>query len=252
MVFANGFQYSDKLQKVFINMNQSLPINFEWMPTLNDIYIRAALVFELDEYSNDVVKMCPNHLQPGEMLYKGHVLICEGPNSIHQAGTDGHHSICTDVSGVNISNTKLLYKFRCKNSCSNGMNRRATKIKFTLESNLGEILGCQTLLVRICSCPKRDKDKEESEKDVARSDVPRGKKRKSNTSAPIPPEGKKLMEYSNTKKGIQLVVNLPDHDDSEGALICLHDYLSGKANRTKNFERYNPYIKILNKRLGLE
>lgn len=43
------------------------------------------------------------------------------------------------------------------------MNRRAVDVIFTLEDACGRVLGRRKLSVRVCSCPKRDKEKEEKE-----------------------------------------------------------------------------------------
>lgn len=80
-----------------------------------------------------------------------------------------------------------IYKFCCKHSCTSGINRRRIAVLFTLEDyeydilflllykfnksiyvliNLifsGEIHGRKSLGVRVCSCPKRDMDKDEEE-----------------------------------------------------------------------------------------
>lgn len=58
---------------------------------------------------------------------------------------------------------RVNYQFMCKNSCPSGMNRRAVDVIFTLEDGCGQVLGRRKLSVRVCSCPKRDKEKEEKE-----------------------------------------------------------------------------------------
>lgn len=74
-----------------------------------------------------------------------------------------------------------MYQFMCKNSCPSGMNRKPIEVIFTLEDESSAVLGRRVLCVRICSCPKRDKEKEE--KEVVNKDkesTPHGKKRKMN------------------------------------------------------------------------
>ena len=57
-------------------------------------------------------------------------------------------------------------KFMCLGSDVGGINRRPLKVIFTLEDHLSQngeviVLGRYTVDVRICSCPKRDKQQEE-------------------------------------------------------------------------------------------
>lgn len=72
----------------------------------------------------------------------------------------------------------ITYKFMCKTSCVTGKTRRNMAVIFTLEriryniqkfKNLitymfcfsGEVLGRQLMYVKVCSCPRRDMEKEE-------------------------------------------------------------------------------------------
>ena len=57
-------------------------------------------------------------------------------------------------------------KFMCLGSDVGGINRRPLKVIFTLEDHCSQngeviVLGRYTVDVRICSCPKRDKQQEE-------------------------------------------------------------------------------------------
>lgn len=61
-----------------------------------------------------------------------------------------------DQASLNIS-----LEFACQNSCRI-INRKATAIIFTLEDTHGQIFGKKSLHLKVCSCPKRDKMKEES------------------------------------------------------------------------------------------
>merc|ERR1712111_48027 len=49
----------------------------------------------------------------------------------------------------------------CLGSDTGGINRKPVKLIFTLELGQGNVIGRQSVEVRICSCPKRDKKQEE-------------------------------------------------------------------------------------------
>ena len=52
-------------------------------------------------------------------------------------------------------------RFMCLGSDTGGINRKPVKLIFTLEHGTGNVIGRQSLEVRICSCPKRDMKQEE-------------------------------------------------------------------------------------------
>lgn len=83
-------------------------------------------------------------------------------------------------------------EFVCQNSCRI-INRRTTAIIFTLEDVHGQILGKKSLHLKVCSCPKRDKMKEEET--VAPT------KRKSDTQLQAPP-GKKIAKVATLSRQI--------------------------------------------------
>ena len=86
-----------------------------------------------------------------------------------------------------------LFKFMCLGSDVGGINRKPVKLVFTLEQGPGEVvLGRDVYDVRICSCPKRDKQQEETKfkKEKAKAmGVAEGLAR--STSALTRPSGKK-------------------------------------------------------------
>ncbi len=57
----------------------------------------------------------------------------------------------------------------CLGSDVGGINRRPVRVIFTLENESREVVGRQSVDVRICSCPKRDRQQEESRAQVVRN-----------------------------------------------------------------------------------
>ena len=47
-------------------------------------------------------------------------------------------------------------QFMCLGSCPGGLARRPVSLVFSLETPGGQILGRQSLELRICTCPFRD------------------------------------------------------------------------------------------------
>lgn len=99
--------------------------------------------------------------------------------------------------------TTLTYKFVCKTSCPSGMDRKPISVIFTLEDikyviihskyhffklnfqllsfPSGYVFGRQPLAVKICSCPKRDKLKEEHN-ETQKTRTPKVTRARSSTS----------------------------------------------------------------------
>ena len=58
--------------------------------------------------------------------------------------------------------TLVTYQFMCNSSCVGNLSRRPVNTVFTLESATGEVLGRQVIGLRVCACPGRDRDSEET------------------------------------------------------------------------------------------
>jgi len=58
--------------------------------------------------------------------------------------------------------TPVGYRFMCNSSCVGNLSRRPISAVFTLESANGEVLGRRVVGLRVCACPGRDRDAEET------------------------------------------------------------------------------------------
>lgn len=159
-------------------MNTVLPVEVQCksLPNREELFLRATPLFSLPQYEHELVQRCTVHQQQNQNLPKNdnvephilkHVLRCSNHGSMYMGNVDtnDHLNVRTPLPQpqAGIDTVRINYEFMCKNSCPSGMNRRATDIIFTLENAYGEVLGRRKLGVRVCSCPKRDKEKEEQE-----------------------------------------------------------------------------------------
>ncbi|XP_054260794.1 cellular tumor antigen p53-like isoform X2 [Macrosteles quadrilineatus] len=178
--------YSMLLSKVFIDMNKSLLIQFHVNDFRNGLYVRALPVYEQDDFVSVPVERCRLHSinddphgrahpqsEPGvcychKNCMVRHVVLCTHPQARYDYNSESdRHSVVVPLQPPQPGSetTTIEYLFACKTSCPRGMNRKPIIVIYTLENEHCEVLGRLILPVKICSCPKRDKEKEEKEKE---------------------------------------------------------------------------------------
>lgn len=64
-------QYSHSLNKVFIDMNKSLLVQFRVQGYMNGLSIRALPVYSMDDYISTPVQRCDLHILSDDVLHKG-------------------------------------------------------------------------------------------------------------------------------------------------------------------------------------
>ncbi|XP_015590492.1 cellular tumor antigen p53 [Cephus cinctus] len=251
------WEYSVPLNKVFINMMLTLPLKFKWdIMEQGGMWLRTMMVFSLDQYQSHPVQRCPNHMSATDQSNKNvspemvkHVVRCLQSDCNYEE-TNGHFSVVAPLARpqAGADYVPVNFQFFCKNSCSSGMNRRPTELLFILEDSHGGVHGRQTLPVRICSCPRRDKIKEEAEVPGTRNyvAVSGGKKRKISI-----PQGKKLaiplttVNSSNTDV-YSLSFNVVGKENSKLVLKYAYDIMAGDVSRNESLhDSYKPYMDAL-------
>ncbi|KAK3923768.1 Cellular tumor antigen p53 [Frankliniella fusca] len=162
------YVYSSKLNKLFVDMDKVVPFQIKW-DGHPGLYVRAMMMFCVAEHLKQPVRRCLTHKHtddPSNFNYEHseHVLATENDNCKYEVNPNSlRHSVKVPLSLQHgCDHTLINYKFMCKTSCTGGLNRSPTDIIFTLENEVGEVFGRQIIGVKICSCPKRDKEKEET------------------------------------------------------------------------------------------
>ena len=164
------WDYSAVLNKLYIDMNKSVQVEFHVGPAPPPgLSIRALPVFSDANYINEPVKRCPNHAVDTDptndnFSYKHHLIRVVGEDVSYLEDPNNHRlsvafPVLAPAAGSEMISKQL--KFMCLGSDVGGINRRPTKVVFTLEDNEGGVLGRKVFDVRLCSCPRRDKQQEE-------------------------------------------------------------------------------------------
>jgi len=175
--------YSELLQKVFIDMNKTLLIQFRLSTTVAGLRVRALPVYSTADFLNIPVQRCALHMLNFDPLHQAHsednkTCYCPSYNWVRHVVQSSHagamydydsssdrHSVVVplDMPQPGSDTVSVAYQFTCKTSCPQGMQRRPISVIFTLETAQGDVVGRQCLSVKICSCPKRDKEREEAD-----------------------------------------------------------------------------------------
>lgn len=185
---GRNLMYSSSLNKLFITVNRVMYMGFRCTSVASDVYVRALLIYSEAQHFKEPVVRCVFHKVPKHDLNKDvdielieYVLHADHSKAIYDKDVrSGRHSVrvALDRLQAGAEWVTVPYRFMCKSSCDGGMNRRLTEVIFTLESERGDVLGRRKMKVRICSCPKRDKDKEEADAANNENQTVSGGKRK--------------------------------------------------------------------------
>ena len=232
-------------------MDEVLPLRFKWEPPIENLYLRSRMVYSLEQHRSDPVVRCHNHMAISSKSNSGldlnqikHVLRCVDRQSRYEELPGGHLSIVTPLGTPEVGSlyVPVHFKFLCKNSCSSGMNRRSAELIFTLEDERQTVLGRRRLKVRICSCPKRDKEKEEAETNGVQRSF--GKKRKLGikTEITLPSVGKKLYSQNDDTDVYHVSLDVLGKEDAMAVKKFAYDIMAGRALRTGQIDQYKPYL----------
>jgi len=214
------WDYSNSLRKLYIDMNKWVQAEFRVGPAPPEgLYVRALPVYAEATHIKDPVRRCPNHASPSdatnappEHAHPTHLIRMDGRDTLYCDDQDsGRLSVLFPVLTPHQGSefTHKLIKFMCLGSDVGGINRRPLKVIFTLEAGVGMVVGRKVVEVRICSCPKRDKQQEEIRAQAQEDQVKRIADRFATTTVIVqkplgPPPGKKKMES---------VIMIPVHVD---------------------------------------
>lgn len=157
--------YSQLLNKLYIAKDIEVEIVFTWNEAQkNDgeipSQIRALCVYEREEDRSKPVQVCSEHNPRGQA--DGSLIISSCDEDRYEFNNrTGRYSLVIPVNAAEDGKKEISIKFLCKNSCREGLNRRPTIMLITLENQSEEIIGRVKFGVKICSCPKRDRMKDE-------------------------------------------------------------------------------------------
>lgn len=270
---SNCWVFKD--QRLYIKIKTPITVNVSYFPTNHNerMFLRAMMIFSSPQEMHLPVHRCAHHCIPNVSEEQGMNIM----KSVHQSCQyNGHKDGTTFGDRLSVvipidyridENGKVtetfVYEFGCQNSCSTGINRKATSIVFTLEDMHCQLLGKRAIQVKVCSCPKRDSERDSASvkrKGDANNAFPRGKKPKLPNpimetvvkSEPEEPQSpNSANEMSSQGNGImELKLQVPT-DLAAHTLRIVHDAIAGKmaSDRTVNDDVYKKLLKDYRKKM---
>ncbi|XP_056640461.1 tumor protein p73 isoform X1 [Diorhabda carinulata] len=251
----NAWVYSPMLNKVYMDMRSAFPVDFK----VKDrppfpLFIRVTPMYSLPQYTQDCVYRCLNHEFTDDGTdrdisphIKSHVIRCHNKTAyyIGEKSVNERLSVVIPLALPQIGTNSIreMFEFVCKNSCpSPGMNRRAIEVIFTLENEQSEIFGRKSLNVRVCSCPKRDKEKDEKDS-VKQLQPSGGKKRK------IQKPATKVAAVNHDVTEYDITIPIVGENNVKSILKFSHDLMAGEIERYSDDgpQAIAPFREVLNK-----
>uniref|UniRef100_A0A182PA25 p53 DNA-binding domain-containing protein n=1 Tax=Anopheles epiroticus TaxID=199890 RepID=A0A182PA25_9DIPT len=172
---ASSWCYSNELKKLFVK--KKTPVTFDvtyTQPSDCNLKLRIMLVYSNTQYAYNVITRCQDDISKDnakDYAHKDHVVRCLNPGASFTGRENGLNfedrlAVLVELNHTGTQNqlmqqtVPVSLEFLCQNSCPT-MERRATTLLFTVENEHGTLLGRKSVSVKICSCPKRDMEKDE-------------------------------------------------------------------------------------------
>ena len=170
-------QYSAILNKLYIAQNRAVTLTLSTSaPTTASFSLRAQLAFTSPDHQKDPVRVCYQHSHTGGGTPRtdalaSHILRLTAGEPLvdvkylHFTDTGKHAVLVSPLPppAPGTTTVPITIRFTDLSSCPGGINRREIAVVFTLESE-GRVVGRKVLPVRVCTCPKRDRQHDEKER----------------------------------------------------------------------------------------
>lgn len=239
------WMYSSKMKKIFVKNRTEMNIIPTFTPPTpsdNQTYFLRAMIVPVSQDDATVpLKVCPNHrASDPKCPFAAHILRCKHPLAFYDGSEEGYYwnnrlQVVVPLTGM-APKEPVIYMFQCQNSCSGGMQRKATAIIFALEDQNKKILGKRILNFKVCSCPKRDKEKEER----GTTELPKKRKIESPMASsskkipkikqePVPLSSQSSTDsQSETFDNIKMEIVFPNRDIANHVIDCAYNSVAAQ------------------------
>ena len=174
-------QYSDLLQKLYIKQNHFANIELLYSGSstaTSDLSVSACLMFTCPDQAQHHVTTCRQHSRGSDGKLREALsefvlrMSSDSLQAKYTLSNSGRRFVRMDnlpcAAPLNLQSSTVGVKFTDLSSCPGGINRRNTALVLALTAHSGQPLGRRVIPVRICTCPKRDREKDEREERISR------------------------------------------------------------------------------------
>lgn len=171
------------------------------------LIVRAVPIYAVAGFFTSPVKRCPNHASLDDPSNhdqmwrdkRDHLIRVDNDFAIYEEDLESKRlSVIIPVQPPQTGSTSfdVPLRFMCLGSDVGGINRKPLKVIFTLEHGTANVIARHTVDVRICSCPRRDRQQEEKRQQEGQKEVQNQPNYPSSSFAgqQPPPEKKKKLE----------------------------------------------------------
>ncbi|KAF0292522.1 Tumor protein p73 [Amphibalanus amphitrite] len=200
------YAYSRAAGKLYTDMLVAVPFRFSYTAVGDPrrLEIRAQPVYLDAQHVQNPVRRCPHHQDAALMSnvqsqHVRHVLQTQHARFRYDENGD-RCSVVVPLEPLQpaTDHYEVLYEFTCMNTCVGGMNRRRILALFTLEEcETGQVLGRQTIEVKVCKCPHRDLKADEKRLGLGRIGDKPDRKRRLTSSPPASCEQRLVVEVDD-------------------------------------------------------
>ena len=167
-------QYSGLLKKLYIRQNHAAQLRLVYSGSGDrKLSVSACLMFTSPDQAQHHVTACYQHSRRSDGELKDALaefvlrMSSDSLNVKYASFKNGRKFVqIENLPSTNQSSnqgTSVSVKFTDLSSCPGGINRRDTSLVLALTDHSGQLMGRRVLPVRICTCPKRDREKDERE-----------------------------------------------------------------------------------------
>lgn len=121
------------------------------------------------------------------------------------------------------------------------MNGCATEVTFILQNKDRDALGRRSLKVTVCSCPKRDKEKEEAMEEP-KDECPKGKRKMNINNSIIMKKPKSTATAKLGTQAFNFPMTIIGQENFKSVLKVAHEAMAASAFQSGNSEMYKPHM----------
>ena len=161
-----AYTYSKILNKIYVQMKEVCPIQFNCNPKPpSSSIVKVNVFYKSPQLLSVPVKTCLLHKEycSGDPASTGRLIqvLEKYCNVKYGVSEDGHDTVSFDYEASDNGIQTIRFVFTCLSSCKSGIKKRPVALAFALETQDGVVIGRKIVNLCICTRPGRDRLRDE-------------------------------------------------------------------------------------------